>query len=169
MTDPIVYVRPFSARDLTHHHPQYVYEGQCPVNSDPDDPDSPFVVICQLTSNTNEAGLWCTDECTQLDPEHVPLLRKSYQSQGTRFAAVWQDCDRLNLTTGRVETDPRKFARHLADKSKEMEDRLGMPVDFQPCDPSDTYVSDEGLDATHDRAVQEGRKDSRGRFVWTVR
>lgn len=163
MSDTYVYIR--DARDLTHHHPQFVYEAPCPVHS-----DATHNVICQVTSNTNESAIWCArdndGDCP--DAQEWTQLKKSYASMGTRFATVWQDCDRVNLTTGRVETDPRKFAQHLADKSKEMEDRLGMPVDFQPCDPSDTYVSDEGLDATHDRAVQDGRKDSRGRFVWQM-
>lgn len=156
-----VYVRIRQSPDLSFHRPQHVYEGRCPVHSTPD-----AEVVCQLTSNTNESMLWCDDDCR--DMHEWTQLRKCWQAMGTMFATVWQDTDIPNLTTGRVETDPKKFARHLADKSKEMEDRLGMPVDYQPCDPSDTYVSDEGLDATHDRAVADGRKDSRGRFVWTV-
>lgn len=165
MPDTYVHIR--TSRDLTHTRPQYVYEAPCPVHS-----DASHAVVCQLTTNTNETGLWCN---TDTDDEGLcptiaewTRLKKSYAAMGTRFAAVWQDTGQVNLTTGRVESDPKKFAEHLHVKSEEMAERLGMPVNFQPCDPSDTYHSDEGLDATHDAQVRSGQKDSRGRFVWTV-
>lgn len=160
MPDTPVYVRARDADDLTTRHPQFVYEASCPVYSSPDN------VVCQLTTNTNESIIWC-DECGA--DGRWTQLRKSFASMGTRFARVWHDTDTPNLTTGRVETDARKFARHLADESKRMEDRLGQRVDFQPVDPTDRDalgVTDEGMDATHDQAVRDGRKDSRGRFVF---
>lgn len=162
MPDIPVYVRARDVDDLTHHRPQYVYEGKCPVHSTPD-----REVFCQLTSNVNESIIWCDDDCREM--QEWTQLRKSFQSQGTAFATVWQDTDTVNLTTGRVETDARKFAQHLRDRSAQESERLGMTVDFQPVDPTDRDalgVTDEGLDATHDRAVADGRKDSRGRFVW---
>lgn len=158
---PDTYVRIREAADLTTKRPQHVYEGRCPVHSDAD-----HEVVCQLTSNTNESMLWCDDDCKEAG--EWTQLRKCWREQGVRMATVWQDTGIPNLTTGRVESDPKKFREHLKVASREMEERLGIPVDFQPTDPSDTYHSDEGLDATHDRAVADGRKDSRGRFVWTV-
>jgi hypothetical protein len=166
MTDTYVHIR--ASRDLTTKRPQFVYEAECPVHTTPG-----ARVVCQLTTNTNETGLWCSmntdDEGLCSEQSLWTRLKKSYASMGTRFATVWQDTGQVNMTTGRVESDPKKFAQHLRDKSRIMEERLGMPVDFQPCDPSDTRIdSDEGLDSQHDRAVRDGRKDSRGRFVWTV-
>lgn len=164
-----VYVRRISAPDLSHRRPQHVYEidlrltpGGCPVYSDPT-----RKVICQLTTNTRETTLWCPDDCKS-SHEWVQM-KKAYAEMGTSFATVWQDTDIPNLSTGRVETDPKKFRQHLAQKSEEMAERLGMAVDYQPVDMTDKDalgVTDEGLDATHDAAVREGRKDSRGRFVF---
>lgn len=166
MPDTYVHIR--QSPTLTAKRPQYVYEARCPIHSTPD-----AEVICQLTSNVNETGLWCGDG--ENDPDGLcrgtyewTRLRKSYSAMGTNFAQVWHDTGVPNLTTGRVESDPKKFATHLRDQSRIMEERLGMPVDYQPCDPSDTFHSDEGLDATHDRAVRDGQKDSRGRFVWQM-
>lgn len=164
MTD--TYVRIRDARDLSYQRPQYAYEGRCPVNSDP---DGEFTVICQVTSNVNESTIWCEDECAVL--LQPTQLRKCFQAQGTAFATVWQDTDTPNLTTGRVETDARKMQQYLDQRSDEESERLGMTVDFQMVDPTDKDalgLSDEGLDATHDRQISTGQKDSRGRFVWQM-
>lgn len=164
MGDVPVYVRAWDDGDLTTKRPQYVYEGRCPIHSTAD-----HEVICQLSSNTNESMLWCEDDCAAT--QQWTALRKSFQSMGTRFARVWQDTGQVNLATGRVESDPRKFEEHLHVASREAEERLGMAVDYQPTDPTDTDalgVTEEGMDATHDQQVRDGRKDSRGRFVWTM-
>lgn len=163
-----VYVRRIDAPDLTHHRPQHVYETSlttslsgCPLYSTPN-----AKVICQVTSNVRESFIWC-DECRE--SREYTQLKKSYQSQGVSMAQVWHDTDTINLSTGRVESDPRKFKEHLRIKSEEMEERLGIKVDYQPVDLTDKDalgVTDEGMDATHDAAVRDGRKDSRGRFVW---
>lgn len=153
--------------DTSHHHPIYVYESRvpCPIYASFD--GNPADIRCQVVSNIRESGIWC-DECGEAETPDPCLLMRSFTAAPFTPATVWHDTDTPNMTTGRVESDPKKFARHLAEQSEIMAERLGMPVDYQPCDPADTYVSDEGLDATHDRAVSEGRKDSRGRFVWTV-
>lgn len=163
-----VYVRRVDDPRLTAKRPQHVYETDlrtapagCPLYGGLE-----RKVVCQLTTNTNESMLWC-QECAR---EHeYTQMKKSYQEMGTSFATVWQHTDIPNLTTGRVETDPKKFAIHLREQSEIMGERLGMKVDYQPVDMTDKDalgVTDEGLDATHDRAVAEGRKDSRGRFVF---
>ncbi len=161
------YLRVIPNPDLTFHAPQHVYECKleagCPIYSRAATDQR---VICQLTSNTNESQLWC-EACGE-QGEWTPL-RKSFQAQGTFFAQVWQDTDTPNLTTGRVETDQRKMATYLRDRSDQESERLGMKVDMQIVDPTDRDalgVTDEGLDATHDHAVRTGQKDSRGRFVW---
>lgn len=164
-----VYVRQITAPDHTIHRRSYVYEidlrttpGGCPIHSNPR-----AKVICQLTTNVNETQLWCRDDC-QIEQEWV-ALKKAYASMGVAMATVWQHTDIPNLTTGRVETDPKKFATHLREQSEIMGERLGMKVDYQPVDMTDREalgVTDEGMDSTHDIAVKEGRKDSRGRFVW---
>lgn len=162
MTDS--YVRIQLNDDLTFHRPQHVYEATCPMHTTAD-----RVVICQLTSNVNESALWCQDECR--DAQEWTQLRKCFQAMGTNFATVWQDTDTVNLTTGRVETDARKFATHLRDRAEQDSERLGMVVDYQPVDPTDSDalgVTEEGLDATHDHRVATGQKDSRGRFVFEV-
>jgi hypothetical protein len=163
-----VYVRQVNAPDLTHHRPQHVYEtdlrltpGGCPIYSSHDKK-----VICQLTTNTRESFIWCR-ECGQ--ERHYTQLKKSYAAMGIATFQVWQDTDQINLSTGRVETDPRKFREHLHVQSEIASERLGMKVDYQPVDMTDRDalgVTDEGLDATHDAQVKSGQKDSRGRFVW---
>ena len=163
-----VYVRKVDAPGTTTKRPQHVHETDlstspngCPIWSDPS-----HKVVCQVTSNTNETYLWC-DECR--DAHEYTHLKKSYQEMGTNFFQVWQSTGVPNLTTGRVESDPKKFAAHLRMKSDEMAERLGMPVDYQPIDMTDKEalgVTDEGMDATHDHQVRTGQKDSRGRFVW---
>lgn len=163
MSDIPVYIRTLPNPDLTFHRPQHVYEAtdQCPIFASPAER-----VICQLTSNTNESGIWC-EECGERNL--WTRLLKSFQSQGTNFARVWHDTDTPNLATGQVESDPRKFREHLHVASEQMAERLNMPVDYQPCDMTDKDalgVTDEGMDATHNQAVKDGRRDSRGRFVW---
>lgn len=166
-----VYVRRINDHMLTTKRPQHIYEvdlrltpGGCPVHSTTDPPRK---VVCQLTTNVRETTIWCPDDCKQ-EAAWVQM-HKAWAEMGTSFATVWQDTDIPNLSTGRVETDPKKFRQHLAQKSEEMAERLGMAVDYQPVDMTDKDalgVTDEGMDATHDAAVREGRKDSRGRFVW---
>lgn len=163
-------VRVRDHENLSRHHPQYVYESRvpCPVYAGWE--GQPADIRCQVNSNIREAGIWC-DECAEAEVESPCYLLRSYTAAPFSFPQVWQDTDQINMTTGRVETDPKKFKQHLADKSKEMEDRLGQRVDYQPVDPTDKAalgVTDEGLDATHDHQVRTGQKDSRGRFVWTV-
>lgn len=164
-----VYVRMIEAPGTTTRRPQHVYETDlrttptgCPAHSSPI-----RKVICQLITNVNESSLWCPDACKEM--HEWTHLKKAYASMGIFHAQIWQDCDIPNLTTGRVETDPRKFATHLHEQSEIMSERLNMKVDYQPTDPTDRDalgITDEGMDATHDRAVKEGRKDSRGRFVF---
>ena len=163
-----VYIRRMDDPRLTTKRPQHVYEtdlrtspGGCPIYS-----DLTRKVVCQLHTNTNESSLWC-QECSS--HREYTQMKKSYQEQGVSFPRVWQDIGIPNPTTGQVESDPRKFREHLHVASREMEERLGMKVDYQPVDMTDKDalgVTDEGMDATHDRAVAEGRKDSRGRFVF---
>lgn len=163
-----VYVRVQHNPRLTTRRPQHVYETDlrttpsgCPIYSDLE-----RKVVCQLTTNTNESSLWC-DECAEAH-EYVQM-KKSYQAMGISAATVWQDTGIPNISTGRVESDPKKFAAHLREASEKMGERLGTNVDYQPMDMTDKDslgVTDEGMDATHDIAVKEGRKDSRGRFVW---
>lgn len=163
-TETQVYVRPRDADDLTTKRPQYVYEAECPVHTDH---ATGTQVVCQLTSNVNESIIWCDDDCRE--SQEWTQLRKSFQSMGTAFATVWQDTDTPNLTTGRVETDARKMQHYLNQRAEEEGERLGMTLDYQIVDPTDhdaLGITDEGIDATHDRAVKDGRKDSRGRFVW---
>lgn len=163
-----VYVRQTNAPGTTTRRPQHVHETDlqtspngCPIYS-----DATHKVICQQTSNVNETYLWC-EECRQ--SREYTHLKKSYQAMGISAATVWHDTGIPNLSTGRVESDPKKFARHLREAGEKMGERLGQKVDYQPVDMTDKAalgVTDEGMDATHDAAVRAGRKDSRGRFVW---
>jgi hypothetical protein len=158
------YVRQVEDPHLTTKRPQHVYESTvpCPIYGDACDRS----VTCQFTTNVNESVIWCS-ECSE--QHEWTQLKKCFQAMGTNFATVWQDTDTPNLTTGRVETDPKKFARHLREQSEIMGERLNMKVDYQPVDMTDKDalgITDEGMDSTHDVAVREGRKDSRGRFVF---
>lgn len=158
------YIRQVDDPHLSTKRPQHVYESTapCPLYGDACDRS----VTCQLTTNINESVIWC-NECAE--QHEWTQLKKSFQAMGTNFARVWHDTGIPNITTGRVESDPKKFATHLRDESRRAEERLGMPVNYEPVDLTDKDalgVTEEGMDATHDRAVKDGRKDSRGRFVW---
>ena len=64
---------------------------------------------------------------------------------------------------------PAREAAKVA--SAEATERTGILHDFQPVDLRDPSVapdSDDGLQSQHDRAVAEGRKESKGTFVHTV-
>lgn len=177
MSDQVVRIRASTDPPLTHHRPTHIYESRapCPIYASYD--GNPADIRCQLHTNIRESQLSC-DECVLYGDATVEplILHRSYTAAPFSFPKVWQDTDTPNLTTGRVETDPRKFAIHLADESKRMEDRLNarggnQKVDYQPVDPTDTTalgVTDEGLDATHNHRVASGQRDSKGRFVWQV-
>lgn len=163
-----VYVRRVEDPRLTTRRPQHVYETDlrtsptgCPIYGQVDKR-----VVCQLTTNTNESIIWCA-ECAVA--HEYTQMHKAFAEMGISHATVWHDTGVPNLTTGRVESDPRKFAVHLREQGERMGERLGMATDYQPADLTDRDalgVTDEGMDATHDRAVKDGRKDSRGRFVF---
>lgn len=162
-----VYVRQYDHPDLTHLHPQQVHESMtpCPVytRGGPD----PRRVICQQISNINETTLFCTDDCRSTGA--WTQMKKSYQSMGTSFGRVWHNPGTPHLATGKPVSGMKDLKEQLHVASEEMGERLGMAVNYEPVDLSEKEalgVTEEGMDSTHDMAVKQGRKDSRGRFVF---
>lgn len=82
---------------------------------------------------------------------------------GFNMAAVMQE--HWSPAIGAPVSDPKKFRAELRKASEEAERRTGTPHDFQPLDGPITFDSDDGLKEQHDRAVSEGRWDSKGKFV----
>lgn len=164
-----VYVRMYDHPELTHHQRQYVHESAtpCPVHTTSTGADGPRRVVCQMTSNINETTLFCQDECSGIGA--WTQMRKSYQSMGTSFGRVWHNPGTPHLATGKPVSSYKDLKEQLHVASEEMGERLGMPVNYEPVDLSEKEalgVTEEGMDSTHDMAVKQGRKDSRGRFVF---
>lgn len=165
-----VYVRAFDHPELTHHHPQHVHESTtpCPVHTSAGaNGDGPRRVICQQTSNINETTMFCRDECSSIGA--WTQMKKSYQSMGTSFGMVWHNPGTPHLATGKPVSGMKDLKEQLHVASEEMGERLGMAVNYEPVDLSEKEalgVTEEGMDSTHDMAVKQGRKDSRGRFVF---
>lgn len=79
--------------------------------------------------------------------------------------------EHYNASLGRVVSSRREMREAAKVASAEATERTGILHDFQPVDLRDPSVapdSDDGLQSQHDRAVVEGRKESKGRFVHTL-
>lgn len=83
-----------------------------------------------------------------------------------------------NPTTGRMESDRKAMQRHLTDHSHRISDELGIGHEYKRIDPSEVLKEraakgadrngktvEGALVSTHNRAVAEGRKQSKGKFV----
>lgn len=87
-----------------------------------------------------------------------------------RFGAVMQS--HFNVTTNTMISDPRQFDRELKRKAQVQHESTGIPHSYEQVDLHDREalgVTDEGLQATHDRAVAEGRKEPTRTRVWAAR
>lgn len=120
---------------------------------------------CLMESEFRESQLWCNMECHE-EQLWTPMVRH-YAS--TNFGRVMHE--HQNVAVGKPISDMRQFKDELARASDRESERMGFTVDYQPADLTDTTtlnVTDEGLDSTHDQAIKDGRKESKGRFVWPV-
>jgi hypothetical protein len=105
---------------------------------------------------------------------HHSQLKRAWLSPSMQ--QVWWE--HHNMATGQLESDRRRMDVHLADASKRAEDRLeGTPANFVRTDYTELRKLKAerggditlGLDATHDRAVQEGRKDAVGKTTFPMK
>lgn len=78
--------------------------------------------------------------------------------------------DHFNHALGKYVTGNRQLRDEFKRQSDDATERTGIVHQYEPVDFRDTEalgVTDEGLAASHDRAVAEGRKDPTGKKVWT--
>lgn len=69
--------------------------------------------------------------------------------------------DHYNTSVGKYVTGKRQLTDEFKRMSDNMTERTGIPHNYVPVDPNDkeTFgVTDEGLQATHDRMVKQGMK-----------
>lgn len=79
--------------------------------------------------------------------------------------------EHYNPALGRTVSSRREMREAAKVASAEATERTGILHDYQPVDLRDPSVapdSDDGLQSQHDRAVEEGRRESKGRFVHTI-
>jgi len=85
------------------------------------------------------------------------------------MAPVMQE--HMNVTIGKPISDMKQFQRELRQAGDQLEERTGIPHDFQPCDLTDKDalgVDDTGLKATHDAMVKAGTKQPTGTTVFKM-
>lgn len=105
--------------------------------------------------------------CEENGEDRIQLFKKIFRSPN--IARVWHG--HFDMSTGAYVTDYKKWKNLLADAGKERSDRLGMEHDFIEVDASDKVnlgVTEEGLASTHDRHVELGYKESKGKFVYPI-
>lgn len=125
---------------------------------------------------------WCP--ICSFDHHHSRLRRKI--TQAPHAAQVWHDF--YSPATGRVETDRKKFTQRGKAHVDAVSEELGIDHSFERTDASDLMANINGADrsltgrrgqskadqaaealaTTHDVAVAQGRKESKGTFVHTV-
>jgi hypothetical protein len=117
-----------------------------------------------------ESRLWCP--VCKLTDQSPSMLKRIFVAPAMQ--QVWHE--HFNWTTGQLESDRKRMEEHLHAHSSQISEDLGIGHTFERTDPSELRkmaktnkngnTVETGLPATHDRAVQEGRKPSRGKFVW---
>lgn len=119
-----------------------------------------------------EERLWCPI-CTT---EGVySQLRRVWESPSMQ--QVWHE--HWNMATGRMESDRKQMEQHGKAHADKISEELGIAHSFERVDWSELRKTAEAdlptsktdsmaqaLVSTHDRAVAEGRKESKGRFVY---
>lgn len=123
------------------------------------DPDRP----CILVSNTREQTLWCPG-CSASGVGNM-LTRVMFSPA---VFSVWHKDDGPNIATGRLIGDRRQLRSAFRDGEDRQEEVTGYRPNYVESSPAEMLAnsaSDDGLQSQHDRAVSEGRKESRGRFV----
>lgn len=119
-----------------------------------------------------EERLWCPI-CT-VDSRYSQL-RRIYEAPAQQ--QVWHE--HWNMATGRVESDRKRMEQHGRAHADRISEELGIAHSFERADWSELRATAEAdlptaktdsmaqaLVSTHDRAVAEGRKESKGRFVY---
>lgn len=95
------------------------------------------------------------------------MFKRDFSS--VHIAPVMQE--HMNATVGKPISDMGQFKRELREAGEKLEERTGVPHDFQPVDLRDKDslgVDDTGLDATHDAMVKAGIKEPTGTTVFRM-
>jgi putative FmdB family regulatory protein len=110
----------------------------------------------------------CAD-CRVLEALHRPLgqtaspnCRNCGVAMKRKFSFALRPIlhEHYNPSVGQVVSSHRQHKALLREKSDEMAERLGMDVNYQPIDPREAPgVTEEGLEATNRRRVNEGRDE----------
>lgn len=114
--------------------------------------------------------------CPLCASEHeFSLLKRIFLSPN--MEQVWWE--HWNPTTGHVESDRKRMEERMHRHSETISEQLGIRHNFERIDHSEIVREREkkgpdrngktvhsGLQSTHDRAVADGRKPSKGKFVW---
>lgn len=125
-------------------------------------------------SHTREAQIWHCPRCSYMvesgrdDGERLVPLRRTYATSPSIWR-VWHG--HHNITTGQWVSDRKQIREQLHIASEEVSERMNLEHRFIEVDANDKDhlgVTDEGLDATHDRHVELGWKESKGRFVFPM-
>jgi hypothetical protein len=136
-----------------------------PFRPHPEHRDCDHHVLLYSTDDT----AWCPLCATE---QRHSLLKRAWVAPTVQ--SMWHE--HFNWTTGQLESDRKRMEEHLHAHSSQISEDLGIGHTFERTDPSELRkmaktnkngnTVETGLPATHDRAVQEGRKPSRGKFVW---
>lgn len=117
-----------------------------------------------------EQYLWCP--VCKVEGDEPSMLKRKFVAPAMQ--QVWHE--HYNFSTGRVESDRKRMEQHLRAKSDAVSESLGIKHNFIRADYGELkrHAENHGMDlqtsleATHDRAVTEGRRESRGKYVWQV-
>lgn len=120
--------------------------------------------------------IWCpVCQWENLEPSQ---LKRIYVSPAQQ--QVWHE--HWNWTTGRVESDRKGMEEELHRHSQTISEELGIAHEFERIDHSELIAAREakgadrngkevgsGWQSQHDQAVKDGRKDSKGKYVWSMK
>lgn len=120
---------------------------------------------CVVELPVNESRLFCPNALAE---GFYCQMKKNYQGN-VQFKRMWPE--HHNIAAGEVIREEKQLKESFKRQSAEMSERMNFDVDYQIADPTDTKtlgVTDEGLDATHNRKVKSGEIESKGTFVHPV-
>lgn len=125
----------------------------------------------QVELPINESRLWCP-LCTQAG--EISQLKKIFVAPFQQ--EVWHE--HFNVATGQVESDRKRMEAHGKAHADKISEELGIAHGFERADYGElratametlptgkTDSMQQALVSTHDQAVKDGRKDSKGKFV----
>lgn len=120
-----------------------------------------------------ERGIWCP--ACRLTEQPPSYLQRTWTAPNMH--QVWHS--HFNLTTGKEESDPRKFEDSLRRSADRQSEITNIEHTYTRSDPTEIFNHRAeqgeskrghdpraGLKSTHDRAVAEGRKEPTGKTTW---